>query len=442
MADPHDPYAALRIVDYRRVLAGNLLSSIGQAIQVVAVGWDLYVRTNDPLSLGLVGLARYLPMLLFFLPAGHAADRYSRKHLVMSANGLICLAGTGLAALSWYQGPIPLVYVCLFIAGIGDAFTRPARAALVPQVVPLELLANAVTWNSSGWQIAATIGPALGGFIIALFGGHAAFAFVAAAICYAASIVLLATVRPRPTSITREPVSIGSLTAGIQFVAHSPLILATLTLDLFAVLFGGATALLPVYARDILHGGPTALGWLRGAPGLGALLMALVMAHRPPLRRAGPTLLFAVAGFGLATIVFGLSENFALSFLMLAVIGALDNISVVVRGTLIQVLTPDSMRGRVSAVNSLFIGSSNELGDFESGSVAALFGPVISVVGGGVGTLLVVLSVGLGWPQVWRLGQLHLAGHETTNMLEPMLEANTEFLSVDQETGSKSPMKD
>lgn len=412
MTGSHDPYAVLRLADYRRVLGANLLASVGQAVQVIAVGWDLYQRTDDPLYLGLVGLARFLPVLLFFLPAGHAADRYSRKHLVMLANGLIGLAGVGMAALAWSRGPLALVFLCLFVAGIGDAFTRPARASLVPQVVPIELLSNAVAWNSSGWQIASTVGPALGGFVITAASGEASVAFGLAAAGYAASILLLATIRPRPTTVVREPASVASLTAGVQFVARSPLILATLTLDLFAVLFGGATALLPVFARDILHVGPSGFGWLRAAPGLGALGMALVMAHRPPMRRAGPSLLLAVAGFGVATIVFGLSTSFALSFLMLALTGALDNVSVVVRGTLIQVLTPDAMRGRVSAVNSLFIGSSNELGDFESGVTARLFGPVASVVLGGVGTLVVVLCVAVGWPQVARLGALHTAREE------------------------------
>jgi MFS family permease len=218
---------------------------------------------------------------------------------------------------------------------------------------------------------------------------------------------LIGSVRPRVAERRLTAATWYSLLAGIRFVWNTKLILATITMDLFAVLLGGATALLPIYARDILQVGPSGLGWLRAAPSLGALIMAIGLAHRPPFQRAGRTLLVAVAGFGVATVIFGLSENFALSFAMLATTGALDNISIVVRGTLVQGLTPDEMRGRVSAVNAVFIGSSNELGAFESGATAALFGPVISVVGGGIGTILVVLMVMLKWPQVYRLGPLH-----------------------------------
>src|SRR5262249_38092533 len=225
--------------------------------------------------------------------------------------------------------------------------------------------------------------------------------------CILTCAYLLLPIRPRPFDYRREELTLRSLLAGVRFVFKMKLILATITLDLFAVLLGGATALLPIFARDILEAGPTGLGWLRAAPSLGAITMALVLAHRPPLRRAGTTLLWSVCGFGLATIVFGLSRNFLLSFAMLAVTGALDNISIVVRGTLIQLLTPDEMRGRVFAVNSIFVGSSNELGAFESGITAQLFGPVASVVGGGIGTTLVVITVMLKWPEVLTIGSLH-----------------------------------
>ncbi|HEY1861791.1 MAG TPA: MFS transporter, partial [Gemmataceae bacterium] len=281
----------------------------------------------------------------------------------------------------------------------------PARWALVPQVVPGEALANAMTWNSSGWHIAATIGPALGGGVIWAT-GHAGGAFLLAALCSLICAGLVLPVRPILAAIAREPMSLRSLLAGAAFVWRTKLILATITLDLFAVLLGGATALLPIFARDILEVGPSGLGWLRAAPSLGALVMALTMAHRPPLRRAGRALLWSVAGFGLATIVFGFSQNFFLSLAMLALTGAFDNVSMVVRSTLVQVLPSDAMRGRVSAVNAIFIGSSNQLGAFESGITAAWFGPVWSVVGGGIGTLLVVMSVMGIWPEVLRLGRL------------------------------------
>jgi MFS family permease len=402
----HDPYAALRFRDYRRLLTGNVLSSLGFEMQNTAIGWELYQRTNSAAALGYVGLVQFLPVLALALPAGHAADRYSRKGIFLLAQSLMATASAGLAVLSLLQGPVSLVYLCLLYIGIARAFSAPARWALVPAVVPTDALGNAITWNSSGWQVAATLGPALGGGIIAVT-GRAAGAYVFAASLAVTCAGLVATIRPRPVARPAEPLSLDSFMAGARFVWTTPLILATITLDLFAVLLGGAVALLPIYARDILQIGPTGLGWLRAAPSIGALLMALAMAHRPPLRRAGRSLLIAVAGFGVATIVFGLSRDPALSFVMLMLTGALDNISIVVRGTLVQLLTPDAMRGRVSAVNTIFIVSSNELGAFESGMTADWFGPVASVVGGGIGSILVVLAVMLRWPQVLRIGPLN-----------------------------------
>jgi len=408
MADEHDPYAALRYPDYRRLLAGNLLASLATTMQATAVGWEVYDRTHADAALGYIGLAQFLPVLLLSLPAGQAADRYSRKGLLVAALGLAALASCGLAVLSFLQGPVPLIYVCLLLGGVSRAFTSPCRWALVAMVVPLRHLTNAVTWNSSGWQIASVAGPALAGLVIAVT-HRAASAYLIAAGCALAFAGLLATIRPQVQVQAGEPRSLASFLAGARFVWKTKLILATITLDLFAVLLGGATVLLPAFAQTVLHVGPMGLGWLFAAPSLGALVMAVVLAHRPPLKRAGPTLLWAVAGFGAATIVFGLSENFALSFAMLALTGALDNISIVVRGTLVQVLTPEAMRGRVSAVNAVFIGSSNELGAFESGMTAQWFGLVASVVGGGIGTILVVLTVMTRWPEVMRLGPLHRA---------------------------------
>jgi MFS family permease len=408
MQEAHEPYAALRHRDYRYLLGGSVLASLGTQMQSVAVGWELYQRTNSAVPLGLVGLAQFLPVLLLSLPAGHAADRYSRKGLLVAAQGLMAVASLGLLALSVGQGPVSLVYLCLFLAGVSRAFGAPARWSLVSQVVPAPLLVNAVTWNSSGWQLASVVGPALGGWVIAL-AGRAAVVYLLTALCVLTCAALIALIQPRAATHPKEVPSLPSLLAGIRFVWQTKLILATITLDLFAVLLGGATALLPIFARDILHVGPAALGWLHAAPSLGALLMALIMAHQPPLRRAGRALLASVAGFGAATVVFGLSRDFALSFAMLALTGALDNVSVVVRGTLVQVLTPDAMRGRVAAVNVVFIGSSNELGALESGLTAEWFGPVASVVGGGLGTLLVVAAVLLRWPEVFRLGPLRPA---------------------------------
>ncbi len=406
MAEPHDPYAALRVPDYRRLLACAVLASVAGEVQAVAVGWELYLRTHSPAALGYVGLVQFLPVLLLSLPAGHAADRYNRKALLTGALLLSALASLGLAALSFFEGPVPLVYGCVGLVGVGQAFSAPARWSLVPAVVPDEVIGNAVTWNSSGWQIASVLGPALGGMGLWATSGAAGPVYFLAAGCSLASAALMVPVRPRPTERHTEEMTIKSLLAGLRFVFKTDLILATITLDLFAVLLGGATALLPVYATDILDVGPAWLGWLRAAPSIGALATAFLLAHRPPLRRAGPALLWSVAGFGAATVVFGLSRDPFLSFAALALTGALDNVSVVVRGTLIQVLTPDAMRGRVASVNLIFIGSSNELGAFESGLTAAWFGPVASVVAGGVGSILVVLAVMARWPGLLRLGSL------------------------------------
>jgi MFS family permease len=406
MPDGHDPYAALRSPDYRRVLAANVLGSGGFGMQFAAVEWELYQRTNSASALGLIGLVQFLPVLLLTIPAGHLADRFSRKSLFLFAQLLLFLASAGLTAVSYFQLPVPLVYACILVIGVGRAFSAPARWALLPQVVPQGALSNAVTWNSSGWQVASTVGPTLGGWIIAAT-DRATAAYAAASAGYLACILLITTIHPRPSKVDREPPSVDSFLAGLRFVRNTPLILATITLDLFAVLLGGATALLPIFAQDILHIGPTGFGWLRAAPSIGALIMALSLAHRPPLKRSGLSLLLCVAGFGAATIGFGLSTDPVLSFAMLALTGALDNVSIVVRGTLVQLLTPDEMRGRVSAVNTIFIVSSNELGAFESGMTAAWFGTVPSVVVGGIGTILVVIAVMAKWPEVLRLGPLN-----------------------------------
>ena len=424
MQEIHDPYAALRHADYRYLLCGNLLASIGTEMQSVAVGWELYQRTGSAAALGLVGLVQFLPVFVLSLPAGHAADRYSRRALLISAQGLMACVSLGLAILSLLHGPVSLLYLLLLLAGISQAFNSPARWALVPQVVPDKALTNAITWNSSGWQVASMLGPALGGLVIAA-AGKAAAAYLLASLCSLTCARLIWRIRPRPVARHAEPVSLASLLAGAAFVWRTKLILATLTLDLFAVLLGGATALLPIFARDILEVGPSGLGWLRAAPSVGAFVMAIALAHRAPLRRAGPTFLAAVAGFGLATVVFGLSRSFALSFCALVLTGALDNISVVVRGTLVQVLAPDAMRGRISAVNAIFISSSNQLGAFESGITAELFGPVLSVVGGGIGTILVVLAVMWAWPEVLRLDTLRF-GEPVDNQGIPVAPSKTQ----------------
>ena len=338
----HDPYGALRHRDYRRLLSGSMLFTLGTEMQAVAVGWELYLRTDSAAALGFAGLAQFLPVLLLALPAGHAADRYNRQKLLMAAQSLGCLTSIGLAALSYWQGPVALTYLCLLMVGVARAFSVPARWALLPQVVPVDDIPNAVTWNSSGFQIANVAGPALGGLVIAKAIPSAAYMLTA--VCALACVVLFSTIRPREIARPHESRNLRTLLAGIRFVWQTKAILASITLDLFAVLLGGATALLPIYAHDILDVGAEGLGWLRAAPGLGALVMAILIAHRPPVRHAGKALLAAVTGFGVATIVFGISTSFPLSFAMLLIIGALDNVSVVVRGTLVQTLTPEAMR--------------------------------------------------------------------------------------------------
>jgi MFS family permease len=335
----------------------------------------------------------------------------------------MALASLGLAAIAFWEAPVPLIYGCLVLTGCSRTFAAPSRQALLPQVVPESVLTNAITWNSSGWQIANVAGPALGGFVIGTT-KDVVPAYQLAALGSFVSAALAFPVRPQMAARKHEPPSFEYLLAGIRFVARTKLLLAAITLDLFAVLLGGATALLPIYAsREILDVEATGYGWLRAAPALGAFVMALTMAHRPPLRKPGHALLLAVTGFGFATIVFGLSRDFFLSFAMLALTGALDNISVVVRHTLVQILTPDAMRGRVSAVNLVFISSSNELGAFESGMTAAWFGPVISVVGGGIGTIVVVVIVMLCWPQIIRLGPLHRVLADSTDDVVPAPQA-------------------
>jgi len=405
-AAPHaSPYVALRSRDFRLLLAGRFLATLGSQMVTVAVGWELYNRTGSAFALGLVGLVQIVPVLLLSLPAGHIADRVDRKRVVLVAELLNVGGALGLALVSFFVGPLPVFYGCLLLLGIANAFQNPASTALMSQTVAPEYYANAATWSSSSWQLASVVGPALGGLLIAQFLSAAPVyaADMAMGVAYA---LLLAGIHARYVARGRGATALRSLAEGVGFVWGTKVILAAITLDMFAVLLGGATTLLPVYAKDILQVGPVGLGWMEAAPSIGAVTMALLLAHLPPFRRAGRALLLAIIGFGAATVVFGLSTSFPLSLAMLALLGALDNVSVVVRSTLLLVRTPDELRGRIAAVNSIFVGASNQLGGFESGLVAQFFTPAISVVGGGVGTILVVLAVALIFPQIRRLGRL------------------------------------
>jgi MFS family permease len=413
----HDPYAALRSKNYQRFALGFVTSSTGLQMLSTGIAWEIYERTGDALALGFTGLARAIPVLILALPAGQAADIFNRKKVLVATQTAFALLTAILAVVSWAQAPVWTIYLLLFLTGCARSFNGPSRSSLLPLIVEPQDFHNAVTWNSGVFQFSATGGPILAGIIIRY--AHAAWPVY---VCCAASCALFALTasaldprqEPRETAQASKPddsslgskFTLKSMTAGAGHLWREKTILAAITLDLFAVLLGGATALMPIYAKDILHVGPVGLGALKSAPYIGAFLMALVLAHRPPFRHAGPVLLLSVAAFGIGTIVFGYSTWFPLSLAALVFLGGVDNISVVIRHVLVQVRTPDHLRGRVSAVNSVFIESSNELGAFESGLVAKVFGPVISVVAGGIGTIAVVLGIAWLWPEVRRMGRI------------------------------------
>ena len=408
----HDPYAALRFRDYRLYVASGTIGVIGSQIQSVALGWEIYVRTDSTMALGWIGLARAIPVLLLALPAGQAADWFDRKSIILVSQVLSIFSALCLLALSVYQGPltthhdgfIHLMYGCIFLRSMFATFGQPARTSLLPQVVPSSAFANAITWNSSTFHMALVVGPVIGGFIIAT---SLPLAYCADAICILIAFILTLFLRCRPVERSTEAATLKGLAAGFRFVFRTKVLLATLTLDMLAVLSGSTTALLPIFAKDILKVGVEGLGWMRAAAAAGSCAMALLLAHLPPMKHAGRTLLWMVAGFGAATVAFGLSESFWISMSMLFLTGAFDNVSVVVRGTLVQVLSPNALRGRISAVNNMFISASNQLGELESGWVAGCFTPVFSAVSGGIGSILVVAMVAVIWPEVRRIGALH-----------------------------------
>ena len=407
----HDPYAALRHRDYRLLLIGRFITGFGNEMLTFAISWELWLRTQSAFALGLVGLVQIIPVMLLSLPAGHVADQYNRKRIVIISELAIGLCVLGLGWLSYTEGSLFLIYTLLLVIGIARAFNEPASSTLVPETVPPHLFASAATWNTSVWHIASIAGPALAGVLIGFF--HAVtFIYIFAAFAAILFVILLAMIQGRKLALAEKSATWSALKEGFRFMRDTKVILAAITLDMFAVLFGGAVALLPIYATDILKVGAQGMGIMRAAPSIGALIMAFTIAHVPPMKQAGKTLLFAVAGFGLATIIFGVSKSFILSVAMLGLLGAMDNISVVIRGTLLLTHTPDKMRGRISAVNGIFIGVSNELGAFESGTVAALIGPIGAVVLGGIGTIIVVLSVARIFPQLVNLKTLDVPGHE------------------------------
>jgi MFS family permease len=424
-----DPYAVLRVANYRYFVLGRSFFTLASQMQTVAVSWEIYQRlqmdTRDAaLALGFIGLVQVLPMMIFALPGGQAADRLDRRTITRTTQLLFATCALTLLIFSRLHAPVGYYYLVLGIAACGRAFSVPAISSLFPTLLPRELLPNAMTWNSTIFQITAMAGPALGGLIVAKWG--AATSYMVNIICASLAFLTFSLTVPSAVKTEKAPITWNSLVSGVRFVFGTRILLGLFCLDLFAVLLGGATALLPIFANDLLKAGPEGYGLLRAAPSLGAVMMAVITAHLPPWQKAGRVMLFGVAGFGLATIIFGFSKLFWLSMLALALTGMFDNISVVVRQTVMQMITPDAMRGRVSSITFLFISCSNELGELESGLTARWFGAVNSVVLGGIGTLLVVLGSTFIFPEISKLGRLHeLKPAELARATEEELEEKT-----------------
>jgi MFS family permease len=388
--EPHDPYQALRFPEYRWYLFATWAMSVATLIQSVVIGWQVYDITHSALSLGLVGLAEAIPCLALTLVGGYAADRMDRRTLSLMAMTILLAGGIALYLLNVGGAPTSAwpFYLIQAGLGVGRAFSRPASHALRTELVPRECFANAATWNSSSFHSAMVLGPAAGGLLFG-FGG-ARIAYGVEVILLVLSIVAMAWLKPHPRLTPVQGGMLKSMEEGLSFVWRNQILLGAMSLDLFAVLFGGAPALLPIFAADILNVGPQGLGILRAAPAVGSILMSFALAHRPVMKHAGRSLLLSVAFFGLCWIAFAFSTSFFLSLFLLAISGALDNVSVVLRQTLLQMRTPEHLMGRVSAVSSFFITSSNEIGAFESGVAARLMGLIPSVVFGGLMTLGVV----------------------------------------------------
>ncbi len=401
---PADPYASLRLPNFRLYVIGLFAFTMALQIQGTVVGWQIYELTHDKLALGLIGLAEAVPFITASLYAGHVADRHDRRRVALASLAVMLVCSVALLVLPLWIPSAPglivrLIYVVVAISGLARSFLGPARQALAAELIPRALYSNAITWRSGSWQLASVVGPAVGGVLYAA--GGTTLTYAVDAVLMIAGVGAIVAIKHAST-IKREHTEaiMKSLATGIQFVFNEPIVLGALSLDLFSVLFGGATALLPVYAAEILHVGASGLGLLRAAPAIGAVVMSAVIAWMPPFRRTGRTLFFAVAAFGLCIIVFGLSTSMALSVAALVLSGVADMVSVFIRSSLLQHRTPPHMLGRVSSVNSIFVGSSNEIGAFESGVTARMLGTVPSVVLGGIATLVVVAVT------AWRLPAL------------------------------------
>jgi MFS family permease len=404
----NDAYAALRIVDYRRFITARFLITFAIQMQSVVIGWQIYQITHDALSLGLIGMAEAIPFLGVTLFAGHIADLVDRKYIILLSNLVyfICtiallLISTVLQPILFSFGPMP-IYMVIFITGLARGFLSPAQSAFAAQLVPKELFGNASTWNSVAWQVAEVGGPAIGGLICGFWGFSTAYFFVMTFSAIGWIFFFFVKKRPVPVRVKDETIW-ESLSSGLKFVFSNQIILSAISLDMFAVFFGGAISVLPIFADQVLHTGAKGLGFLRAAPAVGAIIMSLIQAYWPPFKKAGRNLLICVFGFGVCIILFAISKSFYLTMFILMVSGMFDNVSVIIRATIIQIYTPDEMRGRVSAVNGIFIGSSNELGSFESGLAAKLLGLIPSVIFGGSMTLAVVTTVRKLAPKLRRL---------------------------------------
>lgn len=384
--------------EFNLLQAARLFSMFAIQMQSVAIGWQIYAATHRPLDLAWVGLAQFFPAIVLSLVTGHTADRFDRRAVLLVCQSAMAVLSLCLLQTARTRGSVGPIYAVLVGIGVARAFLGPSNQAILPSLVPVQHFRSAVAWTSVFWQAATICGPGLGGFLYGAFGGTTVYLTAAAG--FVAAAVLVAAMKPTTRTAAAPATSRASVLAGVRYVRSNPIVLGAISLDLFAVLLGGATALLPIYARDILRLGPGALGALRSAQAAGGGATALALALRPVERRAGAKMLVCVAAFGLATVVFGLSRSFPLSMIALAVAGAADMVSVFVRSTLVQLATPEAMRGRVSAVYMVFVGASNELGEFESGLTAQWFGAVPSVVLGGVGTLIVVAL----W--TWRFPEL------------------------------------
>ncbi|MGH9683568.1 MAG: MFS transporter [Candidatus Acidiferrales bacterium] len=401
----HSGRAAFNHPNFVLLLIARFFMVFALEMQSVAVGWQVYEITRSALDLGYVGLAQFLPGIVLFLVSGHAADRFDRRRLLALCYGAYAVCSALLLVITLRRPhSVELIYAVLFLTGVVRSFNGPASRALLPQLVSDEDFPNAVAWSSTTFQTATILGPALGGLVYALFRGPAAVYAIASVAGVVASLSVL-RIRLKMKVRLREQYSARTVLAGIAYIWRQKIILGSISLDLFAVLLGGAVALLPVYAREILHTGPWGLGLLRCAPGVGAAAMAVFLAHRPLRGRVGASMLWCVGGFGVFTILFGISHNMALSLVALVLVGATDMVSVIVRGVLIQIATPDQMRGRVNAVDMVFIGASNEFGEFESGLTAHWFGTVPAVVLGGIGTLIITALWAWRFPDLRRADQ-------------------------------------